>query len=280
MNKFKFKMILTCGTLVALLFILISSTIVYGWFSNRHNQARSIAFIAGEGDVPNMQAWIFDMINENTGEASNKDDGTWRSILISDLSDKYEPSYEIAALTENSNADSEKYIFTSLHLGTVDNLITLNRENYMFIRFDITNPSTQGGKAKFAYDFPAEGKYIRVYANDGTEVTGVDTTEFNDFLVMEYAISTTAYEPSSNYDAMIALFTEDNTAGYGKISAADEILEVSDNGDAFTDAYYLYLRLSPNLEKCILATESISIYMPCQLTYDINFYVEFYDIHA
>ena len=292
-NKFKMKIITTSFTLIILLFILISSAYTYAWFTKQRINNRENVYQTGDGDVPAMTAWIFDMTGEGNGDVTDKDSGTWRSISSNNLANKTEPRYILQSLNLNSGT-GERYTLTSLHLGTVDNLMSLNKDNYLLMRFDVTNPATQGKKASIKYEFPSN--YITAYKSDGTPLTTVSSSvyeaaedpislgyvnidSFEDFIVIEYAIANTQYEPNANYNDIDALYSNTSSAiSHGILDKENTSIEVS-NID-INNPYYLYFRISPSLSKCIDVTDYISIYMPCQITFDIHFILEFYDITA
>ncbi len=271
--------------LVAVFFLVLSlifSTFdTYAWYTPYWTGARLVSSTAAKGDDPFFYAWIYDVTNENTGETILENTGAWRNIAVSGTGDGR--TCQIQKATERGITNSEKYVFTSMHLGTVDNLISLSRDNYMYLRFDIDDLVRQGRKLRLGYSIARAG--VHFYDLTGTdktsELTAQTLDEFIGLVNVEYAVSTAKYDPTvsdAQYTSMQALFSSDNTLGYGELT----------NGAALTDVfaadraapYVLYLRFFPDLQGCFDVTEFLGTYMPCETLFDLDLTLEFYEIHV
>lgn len=270
---------------VALAAITLTTT-VYAWLSTKWTSVYSVNYTTGSYVTPNFQAWIFDADEEETGESSNRDDGDWVSATTQVSSVTVLKAVE----TETSQSINEHYKFKSLHLGTVDNLLNLGNDNYFYVRFDITDIVKMGKLVKVGYTLDNDD--ITIYNADGNEVSIVETLsnppaantvtgDYTDLVCVECAISTALFsDPSASVTIdgssrdIDYIFSSDNTGKYVALENGDDPVYVSET--EMTQAYYLYVRISPDLEACTLAAEVLSVYMPCELTFDIYLNLEFF----
>lgn len=278
--------------ILVLTFVAIMATgVAFAWFSTTFETDNGVKFNSSEGEFVNMYAWMFNLTDEASGEATDKS-GTWvaatgtNPITIDDEDDD-QPGYLINAVAEYSysltednaiNLDktyytrsgsspnyvytkvesptagnlgsyyerekSEKYQFASLHLGNVDNLLTLSHDNYFYLRFDITNPVIQGKLALASYSITDEE--FEFYDSEGINQTSVvygraneagKSSLFSDMVLVECAVSDTAYTP--NDDALDALFVKnyvikngEHYLGYNVVNSAPTLADKSSLSDA------------------------------------------------
>ncbi|MBQ9481451.1 MAG: hypothetical protein IJU84_04735 [Clostridia bacterium] len=288
------KLIFSVISLTLSLAVFVMAAATYAWFTTVWRGERKLTAKTGEGAFPPLHAWIFDVDNEESGETILKK-GTWKNALGNGTDN---PNYSIKGISEgNGVGNSEKFTFKTLHLGTVDNLLQASSDNYFYLCFDVTNIEQMGKKVRAKYSVTKND--IKLYDLDGYEhnisqtssdehYEEVDYSLFVDVFQIELAVSTVYYdlaadtaENTANATAVAALFTSGNTDGYVKLTNNNN--NNANFADVFTtdktSAYYLYVRLSPNLENCMTATEAIATLMPCELVFDINFEIEFYEIY-
>lgn len=268
---------------IAVALLTFSSIQVLAWFINSREGSREIALTTDEGVMPELAAWRFHVTNEESGMTFEKN-GTWESAVVSASTTSPKAIQSVTPYASGSTI-TEKYQFTSLHLGTVDNLLDLSKDNYFYVRLAVTDVAYQGRKAKAGFSLTEAG--IHFYDQDGVDQTSTLSsaigisgnrlfTEFCNLFIVECATSATAYDPINSYASLEGLFSSSN-ATYHKLTrnAAAIDLFASDQ----TAPYYIYFRFSPDLDKCFDATETTTVYMPCEILFDVTLNLEFYEIH-
>ena len=263
--RLKFICIFIEGVLVlAVLFMFFN--MAFGWFArNRVLNASGMQVKPMGYELPTVNAWRFDLTDEDSGEAIDKT-GTWVDACYH--SDP-EEAWDILPLTEqdHNGGTGEKFTFRSIHLGTVDNLLFASEDNTFYVRFNVSDLSAIGATANVACEIGPED--LHFYDLEGTERTSVLTAEqktaFSQLVTVEWQVSDTAYDMTVAADAaaLTALFDNSDT----DTLATDGTAAVT---SGHTGPYYVYLRFSPHLENCFTATDAISEYMPCQLVFDAS----------
>ena len=267
---------------VALMAIALFIT-TYAWFSNTWLAKNSISFTTGNYLTPNYHAWMFDALEEESGESSNRDEGQWV-----DATQTISESTVLKKVELNSNNSITEYLtFKSLHLGTIDNLLRLGNDNFFYIRFDVTDYIKMGKLVKVSYSI--SNNNIKIYNSEGTQLTIVSehsdtpntiTGNYEDLITIDCAVSTYLFSnPRSSVTisgesrSIDYLFTDGNTGNYVSLENGDDPVLVSSTEQS--SAYYLYIRIVPDLDKCVEATEVLSVYMPCEITFDVDLDIEF-----
>ena len=279
-KRFSLRVAFMVSVFFLVLALVFSTFDTYAWYSNLWIGERQLVFTAGVGEDPLFYAWIYDVTNEESGETLLKT-GIWRNIAQNGTGDGRD--CQIAAVQERGVADSEKYLFTSLHLGTVDNLISLSNDNYMYLRFDVNDVARQGRKLRIGYSLSSDG--VHFYDLEGADQTASLTaqtlTEFVGLLNVEYALSTEKYDPTvstAQADSLAGLFSAQNAMGFGKLTNGAALTDLFQEDRA--EGYTLYLRFYPDLQGCFDVTEFLGAYMPCEILYDLTLDLEYYEIHV
>ena len=260
--------------------LLLAIVIVYlrnslGWFASNKDVSGIGAQVKVTADnFPDMHAWRFELTQTLTGGDEDADSliktGTWVDALDNETTTAPKGILPVIENTVEQNVEKEKFTFRSLQLGTVDNLLSLSADNCFYIRFDITEEKLY--QISLGYSLVEAG--IHFYQTDGAEVDSsvIPRGPFVDLFVVDYFVSTTAYDLSTDtassttvFDAMELLCTNDSLENGADLLALPEQ----------ENAYYLYIRFSPDLEKCFEATDHIAQYMPCEITFDVTLTVEF-----
>ena len=280
MKSFILKISLLVSSFVLVITLILSTVQTYAWMLGKWQGNRELSFTASQGTDPDFYAWVYDVQDENSGETLMKS-GSWRNIAVNGTG--IDHTFEIQKATDRGIANSEKFTFTSLHIGTVDNLISLSSDNYFYMRFDIDNTVRQGRKAKIGYTLSSAG--LHFYDLNGVDQTNsLSAQEKEDFIsipIVEYAIGTVKYDLAANaaqQSSIDDLFTSENTNGYGLLTNGAALTDIF-NTDR-TDGYTLYLRIHPDLDTCFEVTDALGTYMPCQVLYDFDLDLEFYQIHV
>ena len=313
------EMVLSATSAIVIAVIIFMSAAVFfngslGWFSqNRQVSGSGMSVSPGASDFPEMHAWRFDLTatvgtGDNTDEDGDTLDkrGQWVDAL--DHETVTDPEGILPVENYSGNAHHELLKFKSLHLGTVDNLLTLSEDNCFYIRFDVTDELF---RTYVGYSLDDSG--ITVYdqdRNDRTsEIAALEDEEHNSLNALDkfvelfqadVAVSANEFTPGLIYnkatgelitgepgegvvtatgEEMIdALFYTTETVEGNEVTTRTGLLT---NGDDLRDlgeqarAYYIYIRFSPDLEKCFEATDHIATYMPCEITFDVTLTLSF-----
>ncbi|MBP5648765.1 MAG: hypothetical protein J6X29_02040 [Clostridia bacterium] len=266
--------------------IIMASVFTYAWFSSSWHGEKNPDLSTGGATYPNMSAWVYDLAGETSGETTDKTSGQWRAVASG--SDTYvvakstvDADLPVGSSGKNNAGLREKLTFTSLHLGTIDNLLSLNSDNYFLLRFDLTDIARHGRRARARFSLIEEN--IRFFDAEGVEHfrsngVGIDFSLFSDLIQIECAVSALGFAPSTAEESILSLFNTSNQSGYVSLQNGDEFADVfSGEKDS---PYYLFVRIAPDLEGCIAITETITRFMPCQLLLGLVFEIEFYGIYV
>lgn len=274
---------------VLLVLIVLSLMIAFnsslGWFANNNNVYGSSMNVKADGTVfPEMKAWRFNLDetidDDENGDAFDKS-GSWVNAIDESTTTLPKGILPVVEKAYAENTIGEKWTFYSLHLGTIDNLLTMSNDNCFYIRFDVTNIIYQ---ASVSYSLLTSG--IHVYGYDGNDETSyiaeMDDTlsesnptqsslqQFVDIFQVDVGVSSEEYTPSENQEQIDELFfTGETRTGLLTNNGASIDLPAQEK------AYYIYFRFSPDLEKCFEATDDIVSLMPCEVTFDISLTIVF-----
>ena len=277
----RFIAVILVGAIAGLsVFLFFNNSL--GWFVNSKTVSGSGMRVAPDGSVlPDMQAWRFDLdatVNgDEDGDALIKT-GSWVNAIDTSTATTPKGILPVVVQTYGSGESGEIFTFRSLHLGNVDNLLTLSNDNCFYIRFDVTGELFQS-----AIGYSLTTADVHVYDFDGNDQTAyIDALEdenhnslnalqqFVDIFQVDAAVSSSEYTPEDDQDDIDALFyTGDERTGMLTNGAA-----LRDLGEQ-SDAYYIYVRFSPDLEKCFEATDDIVAIMPCEITFDLTLSLTF-----
>ena len=278
---------ITSLTLVMGIVIVCNSTL--GWFAQNRNVHGTGATVRAQGsEMPLIRAWRFDMATED-GESFDKT-GTWVEGL--DLSTADVRDIKPVETMDASASSSEQYSFISLHLGTVDNLLDLSDDNCFYIRVDITPLILNDMGTALRASYSVED--LVFYSNVGNDETSTLETSYAETFAellglvdFDCAVSATAYDmtnSAADATAVESLFGSKKESGTLVLDDTEqEYIQLDRAGGTvqlYTAAsndtgYYLYIRMRPDLETCFDATHDISMFMPCQLVFDISIELEF-----
>lgn len=266
----------------------------FGWFAMNEDVSGGGAGVRSSGHInPNVHAWRFDIVQNNahleTGEDFIKD-GVWVDALDAATTADPNDLVSVEVSPENDQVDTETFRFISLHLGTVDNLLDLSDDNCFYIRLDMTADviGNRGAAVNLRHNIVG----MEFYSSGGALIDAEDLGEAYDRLRglvdIDCAVSATAYDmtTAAGATAVKALFTtkipqeqgqEQQTvtpdANYVEIPHGETGAPVYAPQD--NSPYYIYIRMRPDLETCFDATHDISVYMPCQILFNMEIEVGF-----
>ena len=277
--------------------LLLAIVVVYlrnslGWFAgNIDANGRGMSVIPESTVFPAIHAWRFDIDGGELTDSFLKN-GNWvegmDTLTTNDEND-------LKSVLPKDTTNDEKYQFISLHLGSVDNLLTLSEDNCFYIRLDVTSETI----ASFGKSVRAGYTVSDLHFYDSN---GVDQTET---ISQNYMNTYSALLNLVDIDCAVSLNERNMTGtnsstdipiieGFFKnkvdvtVNAdSNQYVQLNHSGtavDVYTTTegengpspYYLYIRLRPDLDKCFSATYDIARYMPCQLVFDITLEFEFY----
>lgn len=254
--------ILIKACLLLLLSAVLLTSAAYAWLREGFITPDSeISFTTGKPTPPPIAMWTY------TSEAEDEElaaANRWVSQTVTTVDNGNTVPGVASSVTDN------KYTFTltSLHLGTVDNLILLTNDNYVYLRV-LIDPVALGNSVEVTLSLkPSDG--IELFDSTGApisdEVSGEDPqTPLADLyaidavtplLRIDYTVSKTEYTPITMTAALEESFT---TVGDNTIYTAPD-----------NDPYYIYLRIHPNLSAFMEATRFLYVYMPCTLLYSLD----------
>lgn len=263
------RVLIKAGLLLLLSALLLTSA-TYAWLRVGFVTPDSeLSFTTGKLTPPAAKMWIYTNEEENENLA---DENRWVELSMTT-----DGSANIAPGAERSGPVDGKYTFTltSLHLGTVDNLILLGDDNYVYLRVPI-DPVALGNGVSITLELK-ETDGIELYDSTGAPVTDettgetprtpladlYDINETMPLLLIDYAINKNAYTP---YDMPPALKNSFATVIPGTTYTAPD-----------SDPYYIYMRVHPNLAAFMEATRFLYEYMPCTLFYSLDISIMIYE---
>ena len=154
-----------CLAVTLVLSTIAFAAVSYAWFANYLDFASLVASPASNADLPEIDMWLYTSVNDTISDSTLTAD-EW--VEITDAEKKDEFSYQIpgAPYTEayKINNDVQVYRFTDIqmHFGRVDNLISLQPDNIMYLRLKVDANATGSNALRVKLDY-----------NDGTPATGL-----------------------------------------------------------------------------------------------------------
>lgn len=235
--------------------------VTYSWLTSLFYGEENISVTTGTTPPIEMAMWLYTDPDEgaNPGwvEQPIRYDGTDGGEIVIP-----------AAVTVSENTTSVTYYPQNFHLGTIDNLVRVKKDNIVYCRFKI-NAQTQGTNLTMNIRLPQDSSYIHVYDKDGVPISNSRNeierlTELNGsrpFLVYQYAVSQEAMTPDSpGFDALFG--------GSEWTSAAANAYELQADLTDYSGDYYVYLKISPDLKSFGRATIVLYEYVPSILLFD------------
>lgn len=256
-----------------LLILIISFTLVsYAWLSTVWNSEQSIwNFSVGTVPPPIATMWLY----STDFEESNAEERGWIEHSLMD-SEQAPHAFLMPKVKSEENNGVYTFEMKSLHLGTVDNLVIMNPDNIVCLRFAFDSKAQGNSTAILTADLSdALGQKFQIYDSNGYAV--IDESLKNDLMelhsqnsFLQYQACVSAQELSPNDDAFQSLvFSEEMLFG-------TELDLYGDGGEAIEDEYYIYIKIMPNLSAFAPASELLNAYMPCVILFDAQIQLTVY----
>lgn len=254
-----------CFFSLLLIFLIGGMLVTYAWLSLRWNSGFSIwNFSAGTLPPPTASLWLYSTeLEENDPEKLG-----W--VEYSLTGDEQDPHlFHLPQVQSVENEETYNFELKSLHLGTVDNLVIMNQDNVVCLRFCFDSEVHGNSVAMLTADLSDSlGRMVHLYSSDGVEIT--DAEVYNEletihaqtpFLQYQGCVSQQEFSP--NEDAFAELPFSDETR-FG------ESVNLYENGEPFEGKYYVYIKIMPNLSAFAPASELLNAYMPCVVLFDVE----------
>ena len=236
----------------------------YAWLADHWSSAESVLdFTAGDVTPPTGVMWLYDTAQD----LGAQDPGGWtQHALTPDAADGFLLLAPGVEQTQTGGAYS--FALRSLHLGTVDNLVTLAPDNTVVLRLAL-DAALQGNTSATVTLAPfgdvAQG--VHVYDGEGAAQT--------DAALMQALADIHTQTPFMRFAACLdarALTPAD--ADYETLDfctpvpIGESIALIADAASAPMGAYYIYVEITPSLAAFAAASEELNRYMPCTLLFD------------
>ena len=261
---------------IAMLFILVCASIVafsMGWLTNFTEIGPMLSFTAG-----GTQSYTLYQISYNN-EDSATDPGKQNQFAVNNVG---------VGLT----AGELVLDFDDLQFGTINNLVFLENENYVFYAVQI--PKTMGGTVDLgiAYgDIDKDGDHFTIYVNDKNTVSptygqiieytnanniagiqAIETDNDSTFVSYSFALSGNAPETYATFASLDALFTEEAAALNSVNTKGDPVTTAKsfDVASLTDEYYYLYIKLEPNIDLYKHFIDYLWADMPFYLAYEVR----------
>lgn len=248
-----------------LLMLTISSVLVtYAWFSSKWDSGQRIwDFSVGTVPSPAATMWLYSTaLEESNAEAV----GWVEHPLTGDAEDPH--AYLIPGVNYEESNGAYLFEIKSLHMGTVDNLVIMNPDNVVCLRFSFDSDIHGNSAAALTAELSDSlGQMLRIYRSEGQEVT--DATLKSRLMAiheqtpfLQYQACVSAQELSPKDDAFAELpFSEETLFG--------ESLDLYGDGQQPVEGqYYVYIKIMPHLSAFAPASELLNSYMPCVVLFD------------
>ncbi len=248
-----------------LLMLLISGIFVsYAWLLSGWNSGHSVwDFSVGTLPPPTATMWLYSTeLEESNSEAL----GWVEHSLTGDAQDSHAFRMPGAESLEQEGA----YIFEikSLQLGTVDNLVIMNQDNIVCLRFTFDSAVHGNSAATLTADLSDTlGQSFQLYDSHGYKVT--DDSLNRELLTIQEQMTFLQYQAcisAQNLSPSDAAFEE---LPFSEVTMFGTPLDLYDGGNQPIEGeYYVYIKIMPNLSSFAPASELLNAYMPCVILFD------------
>lgn len=246
--------------LLALLSLCLLANATYAWLSTYWDSDQTkVDFTAGDVGHPTLHMWMFDTKEE--GSAS--DTGQWVEKTVTRKD--YQNQIPAAGDTETGT-----FLAKDIHLGTVDNLVTPKKDNIVYFRLDVTEDV--GSHCELTVNLSEEDYGFTIYqaTENPTIYTALDKAAnptiydtmkliLSDKHVLDisYCVSTNDLTPNdADFDTLVF----------------DSVCNIPENAEN----YYIYIKITPDLNTIAAISKDLYQYMPCVILFDLEIYYEIY----
>ena len=272
------------------------TTVAAAWFAGLWSSPVSFPVATGGNpDLNPMKMWMY----RSAFELTDSQKPQW--IDLSDdtrLADK-NMGYVIPAIVENGGDAVDQFVLKSLHLGRIDNLISLNPDNKIYFCFELSKTVHGQKEFSFAFDYANYGEgtehpndprnsillydlnkhSINHFTQNGLEYDPAkqddpENLAFMELLQFSYCVTSTA---PPEKDA--AIWLEDDPFTKHGLTFSEPTPIMSDASGTITgltesDTYYLYVCITPKLENFGLHEHILEFFAQSYMFFDVTFSFE------
>ena len=189
-----------CLAVTLVLSTIAFAAVSYAWFAGYLDFASLVVSPASNADLPEIDMWLYTSLNDTLSDSSSTAD-KWVEITEAQKKDEFSyelpgaPATEAYKIQDEDGNDVQVYRFTDIqmHFGRVDNLISLQPDNIMYLRLTVNSAATGSNALRVKLDY-----------NDGTPATGLTIQDLYDLITL-YGVDP---EVSTNTDHIIEIKDE------------------------------------------------------------------------
>lgn len=252
------------GSLLLLLLTMgLLAGVSYAWLATFYETKQPVSFDTGTTSPIPVHMWVY-----NTAEEGNEG---WTEYVASATGGEDETAILPSILSKTgSDGTAYQYDVRAMHLGAINDLISVSNDNIVYFRFDLDG-TTHGTNITLRHSFEGISGYNRDGAALSAEIlqnlTALEGQSSH--LKYEYAISETPCTPA---EEAISLLSWREMPPQTDESGRDcYLLQGQLN---YSEKYYLYLRAYPDLSTLLRTAIILSAQMPSQLFFDIKMDLE------
>lgn len=258
----------------SLLLLLLSLSVFvgasYAWLSTYYETEQPVSLDTGTTKPIPVHMWVY-----NTEEEGNPG---WQQYDATSGERDDERAYLESILKKPGSDDTTyKYDIRAMHLGAIDNLVAITEDNQVYFRFDV-NGAEHGTVLALRTSVAGVSGFDQngedFFKNSTVELNNLNSLENEantSHLVFEYAISNTAYPTEMEFAGLgWSVISPKQETGTDDVWLVEPTLSATD----YSGDYYLYLRVSPDLDTLLRTAIILSAKMPSQLLFDVNMELE------
>ena len=285
----KYKKIIVRALMLSLAWIIFGTS-AYAWLTSIFKSDVPAGFTGGNSKSLGLEI----------GTVSNG--GTETDRIFSEIASGNEEILMLRFSEPEKAADNKYYInLSDMQFGNIDSITVLNPENIVYLRLTIPRILGNNVHFKLYYNNYASGFNLNIYENlynENNEIIGSENifevlpaaeaeglkNVLNEtkqtkgsFLRFQYSLSPLLIangQMMDQYGVEVLDFSEEYV-GFGEYSELDtgEIIETYSGGYnniEGNDFYYLYVKITPNLESLGYALQHLTEYIPCFITFSVG----------
>lgn len=248
---------------VSFLLVFVFSYTTFAWLSTLFSGKEEIPFNAGTTPPLTAHMWMYNTKLESTPG--------WEEKTIS-CDKKDDEIIIIPSVIEDETVGSQyKYEIKSLHLGTINNLVRIEKDNTLYFCFEI-DPVENGTEIELNISQPDD--YLKIYEKSNETDLSEQITEVKDLnansplLQYKYALSNVLVDPVANSNAFNTLSFSDSWTTHNKNTYQLLIKDITEKGISLDDTCYLYLQVTPSLMSFARTAIILFNIMPCEILMD------------
>ena len=256
-----------------LIFTISGIFVAYAWFSLVWDSGQSVfGFSVGTVPPPEATMWLYSTEFDENGNSQNVG---WKEIdMTQNESDPY--AFAIPEISFEENDGIYTFEMKSLQLGTVDNLVIMNLDNIVYLRFAFDSSVHGNGMARIDTELSNSlGELIQIYDSNGLKVTDASLKE--DLLEICEETSFLQYQGCISSEKLSPDVSDFNNLEFSDAAFFGDSIDLYENGQQRVEGkYYVYLKIMPNLSAFAPASELLNQYMPCTVLFDTQIQLTVY----